>query len=252
MKRRILDDLGSSNSEIIAHWEHMMLENFDNFYDYVLLENFDENTPDGIINVFETYDTLVFGTDQVSRLKFCWKMIQRVKNNKKNGLEDYPKIARELLSVYTKLWHETKLFMESEISLDKIIEEKKAIDKTRKSLSFKDLFKDKQKADDLKKIFKKFGYLDENYNWIGQTGAKNELAIAYYVLREPAFDLQLIKLGHKKPQLITFYQEFGLQVSEKSDESAYTSIRNLTSEPTRNDIHEIFKELFKPLLKIKK
>ena len=119
----------------------------------------------------------------------------------------------------------------------------------RPKIKYSDLFRNELVGDELKLIFRKFGYLNKDGSWCGQTVAKNELAIAYYILKEPTYGFQLIKPDDQKPQLIAFYKEFGLQVSEEKKADSYTTYRNIASEPSRRDIHKEFVQIFQPLLK---
>jgi hypothetical protein len=53
-------------------------------------------------------------------------------------------------------------------------------------------------AKELKEILSKYNYIDSNNMWKGNSQSKNELAIAYYILKQPEYGFQLIKAGDKK------------------------------------------------------
>jgi hypothetical protein len=129
--------------------------------------------------------------------------------------------------------------------------EKKGPGRKKVVVKYNDLFKNKETGKELVKIFRKYHYTDKNNLWIGESKVKNELAIAYYVLKLPEHEFQLIKTGDKKNQLIAFYKEFGLTVAKRIEDGVYTTERNLLTEPAYGDVHDNFKSLFKQLPRYK-
>ena len=138
------------------------------------------------------------------------------------------------------------------ILLDKVNSNKRKSTNKKIALEYKDIFKNEKIAIELKNLFQTNGFTDKSGKWNGLTGAKNELAIAYYVLKDPAYGFHFIKPGDKKNQLMALYNEFGLKVTEKADQNSDTSIRNLTTEPTPGETHDEFIRIFKPLHKFTK
>jgi hypothetical protein len=217
--------------------------------------------------------------DNTDKLDFCRKFIRKLEIDSEGIFNEFPEDKENLLTLFKIEWDclikegkQSELLIEGlarishiEKNVDLIPELQKNINillkvidsnsrkkrKPRTKIKYSDLFRHEQVGEELKIIFRKFNYLYVNESWCGQSGAKNELAIAYYILKEPEYGFQLIKRGERKPQLIALYEEFGLNVSEQKDENAYTTYRNISSEPTIGDTHDEFKHLLKPLLKYK-
>jgi hypothetical protein len=116
--------------------------------------------------------------------------------------------------------------------------EKKNPEKSKKTLSFADLFREKDNAKLVKNIFETKGYTI-NGKWKGLSEQKSELLCAYNVLKP------LLKPGLKPtPTTKIFYKEFGLPEN-------YISDRMLTKEPF-NEIRTEFESVFSALLQSKK
>ncbi|MDX8340548.1 hypothetical protein SLH46_15215 [Draconibacterium sp. IB214405] len=220
----------------------------------------------------------VFFDNNEDKITFCQKIIDKLELDIEGTFKNYPDDREGLLTFFRMEWdgHRKKNNKtdESEALLKRLssIEERVSLipqlqhcivemmnaksKKTQKrspsKVKYEDLFKYKETPEALKEIFRKHGYIDKNDCWQGQTGAKNELAIAYFVLKEPEYGFQLIKQGGKKPQLIALYREFGLQVSEQLVSNTYVTIRNLTTRPSESDSHDEFKRTFRSLLNHRK
>lgn len=248
-----------------------LTENFDLFYKILILESILTKKTMFITPTFMLLYLNAFLTDS-ERIAFCIKMIERVKDKKNNQLKDHPEIATELFRMFTKYWSQAKdhiildnlsLQMEQREKLDAlkgVLDEimlrsnrpnkKTSPGRKKMVVLFENLFRNEGVGNELKKIFLKHRYI-ENNNWLGQSKANNELAIAYYVLKESEYGFQLIKTGDKKPQLIAFYKEFGLKVSENTEGSPNTTYRNISTEPSVRDTHDEFIRIFQPLLQYK-
>lgn len=102
-------------------------------------------------------------------------------------------------------------------------------------LTFEGLFKDRDNAKEVKKLFESFGYT-KNGEWVGLTDDKTELLSAYYVLRP------LFKSGLKvTPTAKIFYSEFGLSSEHMND-------RTYRKYPNENEKYKEFERIFFPLL----
>ncbi len=102
-------------------------------------------------------------------------------------------------------------------------------------LKYEDLFHRKADADWVKEVFKS-EELTVKGKWKGDTNKKNELLIAFFVLRE----LGIIKQGFKTPNATVFYIEFGLQVGK----GQYIEGRSLRTEPKNDRLREFFTTIF--------
>lgn len=247
-----------------------MIENFDLMYKILILSSLIAQKPEYITPTFNLMYLDILKTDS-DRIAFSLKMIEIVKDKRNNQLKDHPEIAKELFRNFTRYWNNArnnivqnrkKIQMGQSKELAEVKELLEEVtDKLRRSgkgggrkakvLRFKDIFRKSEIGDELKKIFKQFEYTDNNDKWIGHSDKKNVLAIAYYVLKKPEHKFQLIKSEYQKPQLIAFYKEFGLRVSENSKDNADTTYRNISTEPSPRVTHDEFKSIFQPLLKYK-
>jgi len=99
--------------------------------------------------------------------------------------------------------------------------------------SFESLFKDRDKASDVKAILDLKGYT-KNGNWMGLTNNKTELLSAYYVLKP------ILKNGKVTTQARIFYSEFQLPEN-------YINERQFRIEPF-NDSREEFERIFNNLI----
>ncbi len=215
--------------------------------------------------------------DNTDKLDFCRKFIRKLEIDSEGIFKEFPEDKENLLTLFKIEWDSLRKEEKQSNELTEILNRISRIEnnvdlipelqkniamllkvfdsnsrKKRKpspKIEYCNLFRNEQVGDELKLIFRKFGYLNKDGSWCGQTVAKNELAIAYYILKEPTYGFQLIKPDDQKPQLIAFYKEFGLQVSEEKKADSYTTYRNIASEPSRRDIHEEFVQIFQPLLK---
>jgi hypothetical protein len=104
---------------------------------------------------------------------------------------------------------------------------------SKKKLTFKDLFKNKDNAQIVKDILETKGYTI-NGEWQGLTSDKSELLAAYYVIKP------LLKQGKVTPQARIFYKEFRL-------EKDYIDERSFRNEPFNNN-RDQFETLFSDLL----
>ena len=269
------------NMNTIIEFRYGFIEDFDKTY----LLNFITNAYQKEKHKRSTIELLtvqflqyafIFDTRE-DKLEFCRKFIKRIEIDKEGFFKDDPDFKDGLLIIFRGEWDSLRqaknlepkntefsnliLGLESKVDslasleseIQHLINYKKhhnrASFKEKKEINYAGLFINKDIGNELKNIFRKYGYLDNRNKWLGQTQAKNELAIAYYVLKEPMYNFRLIKPGNKKGQLLAFYKEFGLNVSENVDSKSYTSIRNLTTEPSRRDLHDQFIHLFNPLKK---
>ena len=220
--------------------------------------------------------------DRIDKLDYCSKYIDRTEIDRDGLFKDFPDVKSNLLQIFKverdslrKAIYDVnsindysfdflEIFGQIKRSNDAIAELQRSMNslldiiKTNKrkgakkttTVGYKDIFINEKIAVELKNLFQVHGFTDKG-SWKGQTGAKNELAIAYYILKDPAYGFHLIKPGNKKNQLMALYNELGLKVAEKANQITYTSIRNLTTEPTRGETHDEFIRIFKPLLQMK-
>jgi len=116
--------------------------------------------------------------------------------------------------------------------------------RTTPQLNFKELFKPEyqQKTDELKKILKTKGYIDEKYKWVGLAKETKELAILYHVLNDKE---DILVSGKFEPQIKTFYKEFGLKVTEKKENESYCTVRNLKDYNTNSETYLSFNSILK-------
>ncbi len=99
-------------------------------------------------------------------------------------------------------------------------------DKTRKELSFKDLFFNPETAKEVDRIFEENQYTKDG-RWIAP-GKLKKPATAYYVLKDQDPGINVIKPGKDTSQLKVFYKHYGLIAAEKNGD---VTIKNLLTRP---------------------
>lgn len=98
--------------------------------------------------------------------------------------------------------------------------------KLRKELTFKDLFINKETAEKIDRIFEGNGYTKDRI-WV-DSGKKKRIAIAFFVLKDPDPDINVIKMGNKTSQLRIFCNHYGIDVAYKGGD---VTIKNLLKRP---------------------
>jgi len=124
--------------------------------------------------------------------------------------------------------------------------------KPRKETTYQSLFRNPEHPDLVKQILEDNYYTNKGI-W-AHTGKKNTLATAFYVLSDPE-PLGEIHAIHPDTditsQLIAFYREFKLNLSEKKEKYVYCTIRNAMERPVYDvnikPDYITFLELFQPL-----
>ena len=218
---------------------------FYNYYHNIIDENYDlnpdifEKLSEAIENRIEWYRTKVYDP-------YTKEDAEEDENGNRIRLINRDEIGYSLLRDHKINRHIDKSFfdlqiiainkIELEYTLTKIGNIKKQISTQfhKKTITFDDLFRDKDNARKVKEIFESHGYTI-NGKWHGLTNDKSELLCAYYVL------VPLLKPHKKTPVAKIFYAEFGLSGN-------YISDRMLTNEPF-NDVRKDFEVLFSDLLK---
>lgn len=118
--------------------------------------------------------------------------------------------------------------------------------KLRKKLTFKDLFINLDTAGKVDRIFEENGYTKEGI-WI-DSGKKKRIAIAFYVLKDPDPEINVIKIGNKTSQLRIFCNHYGIDVADKGGD---VTIKNLLKRPeyeiTEKPDYKEFMKLFNVL-----
>lgn len=117
-------------------------------------------------------------------------------------------------------------------------------------LTFQGLFKlpycNDKKQKELKELLKGNGYIDNNYEWVGITKKKNELAFLYYYFKDTP---DIIQPGNFETQIKVFYKEFGLTVYNDKEPKGYCTVKGLKNNSPDNETYENFKVKFSEWIK---
>lgn len=119
-------------------------------------------------------------------------------------------------------------------------------DKTRKELSFKDLFIKEETADLVDKIFEENGYTKDGI-WI-DSGLKKRIATAFYVLKDQYTEINAIRPGKDISQLRVFCNHYGIKAEYKGGDVTFKNLLNRPDyEITEKTDYIEFEQLFKRL-----
>lgn len=253
----IIGIIKKTESSVRFEWN----ENFEVFFKYLVLK-FNGNLR-YIETSLEFFDQFYI-KNRNEKLQYYKNIVEILKDDKRNFLEQYPEFRKKLYRHYSELRCNLKDNLDSDEKLTKedllrlkedikdcIQASKKPyrkIFKSKNSITYSSLFINPEHPQKLKELLLQNDYLNNDFSWKGTTQKKNELAIAFYVLREDKFGIKAIKhQDDNKNQIICFYKEFGLKVKRNSEEEGHVTYYNISVIPKNRETIQKFKLLFAKL-----
>lgn len=261
LSERVLQHLSKYKDEWVK-LRFDYVEDFDDVYEFLIIRLKLKPISDRMFIYFFFYHYSEIFDDLQDKLDFCIKFIKRFELEKDEIYWISNRNKGYLLGILREEWDSLRKTLREKTAnykvedslqnkLDLLIQittekEKKRIKrpKRQKLVTYDEIFVEAKYGDKVKEILSKNKLIGEDGTWIGETDKSNELAVLFYLLKEPKYNLRIIKGGDKKPKIIAFYNEFNLKVDRQGESGGYCTYGNISNEPGAREIKRKFQLMF--------